>query len=41
MIKNFLNRHIDLQKKLCYNPTNLILQTDEAEITAMMPSQRA
>ena len=39
--QNFLNRHIDLQKKLCYNPTNLILQTDEAEITAMMPSQRA
>ena len=34
-------RDIDLESPLCYNPANLIHQTVEAEITAMMPLQRA
>lgn len=33
--------YIDLDVALCYSPTNLIHQTVEAEITAMMPLQRA
>ena len=33
--------YIDLDVTLCYSPTNLIHQTVEAEITAMMPLQRA
>lgn len=40
-MEKIFQTYIDLDVSLCYNPTNLIHQTVEAEITAMMPLQRA
>ena len=39
-VEKFFNGGIDILFHICYTSTNSILQTVEAEITAMMPLQR-